>query len=767
MEVRNGYGYWKVPESGGQMRLKWLFRAVVAVAALAPCLLGLQVALGPAASAATLATVSSVSPNSGPTSGGTNVVISGTGFTDATEVRFGGTFVPFSVVNDQEITATSPPGSGVVDVIVGTSAGDSMAGYLDWFTYESGVPAPAIGALFPSTGPTSGGTAVTITGTGFTGATSVTFGGIAASNITVVSDTQLTVTAPAGGPGPATVTVTTPGGSASTTSSNQYVYADTPVVSGISPSSGPNSGGTTVTISGSNFTGATAVSFRTIPATSFTVENDTTIIATAPPWTDGTFDVTVTNPAGTSAIVPADQYTYTAAAPVVTSLSPATGPAGGGTSVTITGTGFYNGTSVSFGSTVATRVSFASATSITAQAPAGTGVVDVTVTSPDGTSATSAADQFTYGGPPTATALFPGVGPTAGGTTVTVDGTGFVAGQTSVTIGGTVIPAASVTVQNANVLTFVTPANTAGFVSVTVTAPGGTSAAIPGGFNYQAPRNPVVTAVSPSSGSTAGGTSVTITGTGFNAVTAVSFGSMAATSFTVNSTTSITAVAPSGSAGIVDVRVTSRFFGTSPIGVADQFTYQTPAPVCTTTITGTHATQLTVSSGLTCLVDADQIGSVTVAAGASLSVTNSTVNGTVTATSPGAVTYCGSTEYGQLSVSASTGAVTLGDGGACAADKIPSTISIIGAAGSVTVNGLEENGTLTLSGDTGGVTLSTNSVNGRVYVENNAGPSVTVAGNAVTGSLYCTGNNPAPTDNGSINTVSGTATSQCAALAEG
>ena len=147
-------------------------------------------------------------------------------------------------------------------------------------------------------------------------------------------------------------------------------------------------------------------------------------------------------------------------------------------------------------------------------------------------------------------------------------------------------------------------------------------------------------------------------------------------------------------------------------------------------------------------------------------MTNSTVNGTVTATSPGAITYCGSTEDGKLSVSASTGAVTLGDGGACAADTIPSTISITGAAGPVMVNGLEENGTLTLSDGTGGVTLSASSVNGPVYVEDNAGPSVTVAGNSVTGSLYCTGNNPAPTDNGSINTVSGTATSQCAALAE-
>ena len=272
--------------------------------------------------------------------------------------------------------------------------------------------------------------------------------------------------------------------------------------------------------------------------------------------------------------------------------------------------------------------------------------------------------------------------------------------------------------------------------------------------------------MSPSSGSTAGGTSVTITGTGFNLVTGVSFGSTAAASFTVNSTTSITAVTPARSAGTVDVRVTSRFFGTSPAGPADVFTYQVPVPVCTTTITGTHATQLTVSSGLTCLVGAKQSGSVTVAAGASLSVTNSTIDGTVTATSPGAITYCGSTEDGKLSVTGATGPVMLGDGGSCAADTIPSLITITGATGSVTVNGLEESGTLTLSGDTGGVTLSASSVNGLVHVENNAGPAVTVAGNTVTGSLYCTGNNPAPTDNGSINTVSGTATSQCAAIAE-
>ncbi len=74
----------------------------------------------------------------------------------------------------------------------------------------------------------------------------------------------------------------------------------------------------------------------------------------------------------------------------------------------------------------------------------------------------------------------------------------------------------------------------------------------------------------------------------------------------------------------------------------------------TVTITGTHATQITVSSGLTCLVNATQSGQVTVAPDAALSVTNSTVNGAVTATSPSGITYCGSTEAGGLSVTKAT-----------------------------------------------------------------------------------------------------------------
>ncbi|MBW4079504.1 MAG: hypothetical protein HIU84_13565, partial [Acidobacteria bacterium] len=129
-----------------------------------------------------------------------------------------------------------------------------------------------------------------------------------------------------------------------------------------------------------------------------------------------------------------------ASPPTVTTVSPNAGPTIGNTSVTITGTGFdVAGTTytVDFGGNPATNVVVNSTTSITATSPAGAGpgTVDVTVTNPQGQSARSVADHFTYGGP-TVTAVSPNVGPTTGGTSVTITGTGFVVGTTTVAFGG-------------------------------------------------------------------------------------------------------------------------------------------------------------------------------------------------------------------------------------------------------------------------------------------------------------------------------------------
>jgi 5'-nucleotidase len=241
----------------------------------------------------------------------------------------------------------------------------------------------------------------------------------------------------------------------------------------------------------------------------------------------------------------------------------------------------------------------------------------------------------------------------------------------------------------------------------------------------------------------------------------------------VNSDTSITATAPPGLAGTIEVTVTTlgSTSVSSPITAGD-YTYQ--APACTTTITGTNATPLTVTSGLTCLVNATQNGQITVAPGAGLTVTNSTVHGAVTATSPSEIIYCGSTENGALSVTGATGVVALGgtltDNTPCGVDTITNSVSVTGATSLVTMTGLHENGTLTLENNTAGVAMAVSQIKGSVHVDNNTAPSpgvIDLAGNTVDGSLSCTGNKPAPSDEGgNFNHVSGTASGQCAAIAE-
>ena len=312
------------------------------------------------------------------------MTITGTGFTGATAVDFGTTAATdVTVVNDTTITADSPAGTGTVDVTVTTPAGTSATSTADQFTYTVAA-APTVTGLSPTTGPTAGGTSVTITGTGFTGATAVDFGTTAATNLTVVNDTTITADSPAGTAARVDVTVTPRRARRPRRPpiSSRYTAAAAPAVTGLSPTSGPAAGGTPVTITGTGFTGATAVDFGTTAATNLTVVNDTTITADSPAGT-GTVDVTVTPRRARRPRRPPISSRYTAAvAPTVTGLSPTSGPTAGGTPVTITGTGFTGATAVDFGTTAATNLTVVNDTTITADSPAGTGTVDVTVTHP-------------------------------------------------------------------------------------------------------------------------------------------------------------------------------------------------------------------------------------------------------------------------------------------------------------------------------------------------------------------------------------------------
>ena len=524
-------------------------------------------------------TITSLSPNTGPPAGGTDVTIGGTNFTNVQAVFFGANQATnVTVVSPITIEATSPAGTGVVNVTVRTSAGTSPITSADEFTYQTST-LPTVTSVNPDNGPVAGGTPVTITGTNFTGVTAVNFGTTAATNVTVVSSTTIDATSPAvSGPGPVDVTVMATGGTSPINRPGDvftYTTASSPTVTGVNPNSGPVAGGTPVTITGTNFTGATAVDFGTTAATSFSVVNSTTIDATSPAAAGpGPADVIVTTSAGTSPINrPGDVFTYIAA-PTVTNINPNSGPVAGGTPVTITGTNFTGATTVDFGTIpVASFTVNGAGTQITTASPAaaGPGPVDVTVMTPSGTSPITPTDVFTYvAAAPSVFGLNPNSGPTTGGTTVTITGTGF-SGATAVNFGTT--PAASFAVTSSTTITAVSPPGTGG-VDVTVTTPQGTSATSPADVFTYFQYPPTVTGISPRTGATGGGTPVTITGTGFISPTGtvtVFFGPNQATNVKVVSATTITAVSPPGT-GSVDVMVYVNDVG-SATNPADVFTY--------------------------------------------------------------------------------------------------------------------------------------------------------------------------------------------------
>ncbi|NXY93062.1 IPT/TIG domain-containing protein [Streptomyces sp. BR123] len=322
---------------------------------------------------------------------------------------------------------------------------------------------PTINTINPSQGPTTGGTTVTLAGTGMTGSTAVRFGSTNATSFTVNSATQITAVSPPHAAGTVAVTVVHPTG---TSNSVTFVYAaaQVPVVTDIAPNNGPTSGGTSVTLTGTGFTGATAVRFAGVPATSFTVNSATQITAVTPAGSAGAAAVTVTTPNGTSA---PGAFFYVAP-PVLNSAGPAQGPTAGGAVVTLTGSNLLNATTVRFGSTDAASFTVVSATQITATAPPGTGSSPITVITSGGTSNPVA---FTYVAAPALTALVPAAGPTSAGTVVTLTGTNLATAK-AVTFGGTAV---SFTVVSDTQITGVAPAGPAGPVTVTVTTAGGTS----------------------------------------------------------------------------------------------------------------------------------------------------------------------------------------------------------------------------------------------------------------------------------------------------
>ena len=453
-------------------------------------------------------------------------------------------------MNPTTIVCTTPAhAAGTVDVVIvvnGLQVTGSNA-----FTYQ----AITISSLGTTNGPAGGGTSVVITGTGFVNGnlagTSVTFGGTTAV-VSAVTSTSITCTTPARATGVVDVVVTSNG--QSVTSVGAFTYL--PGLTSLDVTSGTASGGTSVTITGSGFVnGATVVSFGGSNA-AITSVNPTTIVCTTPAHAAGSVDVTVS--VNGLPVTGTNAFTYL---PSLSSLDVVSGPVTGGTTVTISGIGFASGATVQFGSGSA-AVTVVTPTSITCTTPAQpAGMVAVTVTC-NGQSATLAG-AFTFQSI-TISSLDTTSGSTAGGTSVIVSGTGFAAGDiagTSVVFDGL---AAVVSAVTSTTITCTTPAHAAAVVDVVVTS-NGQSTTLSAGFVYL----PIISAVDVVTGTVAGGSTIRISGSGFQNPLLVTFGGTVANVTTVTAT-SIDCITPAHSAGLVDVVVTVNGL---PVLRANAFTF--------------------------------------------------------------------------------------------------------------------------------------------------------------------------------------------------
>lgn len=276
--------------------------------------------------------IASISYPQGPDTGnGEDVLIDGGPFLDSSgtiQISFGG--VPASgyvILSDNQLNAAPPAHTaGTVDVTITTGNGTSAVGPNDRYTY---IQTPKITGLSTDRGVSSGGTTVVITGRDLGTTASVYFGGTAAASFTVDSDTQVTAVTRAQHDGRVPVRITNAAGVGNSTYYTPYFtfFAPVPIVTSIGPPSGPTPGGTTVTITGTRFSGTFRVDFGGV-AVPYTLVSDTQITVVTPPWAPdmtpaagthpagpgGQIDVTVTTDVDTSAISSADVYDYVAPA---------------------------------------------------------------------------------------------------------------------------------------------------------------------------------------------------------------------------------------------------------------------------------------------------------------------------------------------------------------------------------------------------------------------------------------------------------------------
>jgi hypothetical protein len=428
--------------------------------------------------------VTSVEPAVGPIGGGTPVTVMGSGFMPGTKLLVDGRLaLHIEVVDDTTIYAVTPPGSsgGPVDVHVSNLAG--VRHQEDAFTYSV---LPQLISIVPAAGPVAGGQEVVVTGKWLAPVTNIYFGDIEAVIVNTANN-QLVVQVPPGVPGTVDVVAVGTWGWDELESAYLYVPAVSTgsSIAAIVPAKGPEQGGTAVTVVGCDLVvegGPTSVRFGSANAAiELVLEEECAVVVISPPGL-GVVEIEASGPWGTFTSSPG--FTYEAAL-TVTDITPNSGPAEGGSRVSIFGTWFSPDVQVMFGPLAAGDVKYISNEELEAVAPPGSpGLVDVTVIS--ATSFGTRKNGFLYTvAKPEVWVITPDYGSRAGGTHIEIFGAGFTLG-TEVTIGAQ--ETFDTNVKSYGRIRAYTPPNSVGTYDLTVHI-GNLQASLPDAYSYFDPTS--------------------------------------------------------------------------------------------------------------------------------------------------------------------------------------------------------------------------------------------------------------------------------------
>ena len=549
----------------------------------------------------TALTIAQVVPNKGLASGGEQVEIIGTKFGYGLQVFFGeSASEDVFVLDETRLIAVTPPRlPGLVTVRVAYADGDG--GWSETDELENGFlfynPVTVIG-IDPPSGHIFGGEPITITGTGFMSGSNVLIGGRSAIQVQIVDDNTILAVTPAASTA-GTVDIHVSNAEGVGTLDDAYTYFENPAVEAVVPPVGLVTGGYQVEVRGAGFVEPLVVSFGAGMLEDVTVVGPDRLMGVVPEGAAGPVDVVISTAYGSA--VGYDGFTYLddmapGATTELLAVTPGSGPAAGGTLVTLVAKGLTEeGETTVFFDGVAAEVKNIdpSGHTLIVEAPAGAvGLADVTLTNVNGSATLS--DAFEYQSFIRVYEALPNFGPIEGGTDITVSGVGFENGL-QLRIGA--LPASNVTVVDGETITATTPPGSAGLANVTVIQ-GDLSDVLVGGFSYQSEMDLWI--VNPAQGSQAGGTVVELIGSGFPTDASVLVDGKPATHVTVNSPTSITArTPPSGYTGTVDVTVTSQTKGAVTLPWA--FTYFDPE----STFGGTWGNEVDGSVNVTVLSGGD------------------------------------------------------------------------------------------------------------------------------------------------------------------